>query len=92
MFNGMMKALKMDCENVYPLISESRDHTLPFLSRMRLKMHLALCGLCQIYQKQLETLCKIARSLGKDEAKALEETRMRPEVKEKIHNWIINKT
>ncbi len=92
MFTGMMKALKMTCEDVYPLISESRDHALPFLSRMRLKMHFALCGLCQIYQKQLETLCKVARALGKDEAKALEETSMSPEVKEKIRQWIIKKT
>lgn len=92
MLNGMMKAMKITCEQVYPLISESRDHPLPFLSRMRLKMHLTLCGLCQVYQKQLDTLCKIARSLGKVESKALEETSMKPETKEKIKKWITEKT
>ncbi len=92
MFEGMMKTFKMTCEDVYPLISESRDRSLPFFSRMRLKMHLTLCELCKIYQKQLDILCKIARLLGKNEAKALEETSMRTETKEKIQKWITNKT
>ena len=88
MLNAMMKAMKMTCEQVYPLISESRDHPLSFLNRMRLKMHLTICGLCQIYQKQLDIICKLAQSLGKDEAKVLEDTHMNPEVKEKIKKWI----
>ena len=91
MIDGMMKIFKMSCKDVYPLISESRDHPLPFLSQMRLKMHLAICGLCEIYQKQLEILCRIAQSLGKDESKVLEETSMKPEIKEKIQKWIEEK-
>ena len=81
----------LDKEDVYPLISESRDHSLPFFSRMRLKMHLAICGLCEIYQKQLEILCRIARSLGKDESKAFEEISLKPEIKEKLQKWIEEK-
>lgn len=91
MIDGMMKIFKMSCKDVYPLISESRDQSLPFLSRLRLKMHLAICGLCEIYQKQLEILCRIARSLGKDESKALEKTSLKPEIKEKIQKWIEEK-
>ena len=91
MIDGMMKIFKMSCKDVYPLISESRDHSLPFLSRVRLKMHLAICGLCEIYQKQLEILCRIARSLGKDESKALEEISLKPEIKEKLQKWIEEK-
>ena len=92
MISGMMKAFKMTCEDVYPLISENRDRSLPFFKRLRLKMHLTLCGLCNIYQNQLDILGKIARLLGKNETKALEETSMRPETKEKIQKWILNKT
>ena len=91
MMDGMLKALKMTCEDVYPLISESRDHSLPFLSRMRLKMHLAICELCETYQRQLEILCRVARSLGKDESKALEEISLKPEIKEKLQKWIEEK-
>ncbi len=86
-----MKTFRMSCEDVYPLISESRDHDLPFLSRMRLKMHLAICGLCEIYQNQLEIICRIAKAIGKDESKALGESCMKPEVKEKIQQWIEEK-
>ncbi len=68
MIDRMMKIFKMSCKDVYPLISENQDHPLSFLSRMRLKMHLAICGLCETYQKQLEILCRVARSLGKDES------------------------
>ena len=92
MISGMMKTFKMTCEDVYPLISESRDRSLPFFKRMRLKMHLALCGLCNIYQNQLDILSKIARLLGKNETKALEDINMKPETKEKIQKWIITKT
>ena len=91
MIDGMMKIFKMSCKDVYPLISESRDHSLPFLNQLRLKMHLAICGLCETYQKQLEILCRIAQSLGKDASKALEKTSLKPEIKEKIQKWIEEK-
>jgi hypothetical protein len=54
-------------------------------------MHLAICGLCEIYQKQLETLYRVAGSLGKDESKALEKTSLKPEIKERIQKWIEEK-
>jgi len=92
MFDGMMKALKMRCKDIYPLISESQDHPLPLCERTRLKMHLAICGLCEIYNKQLDVICKMAKSLGKDEAKILEDTNMKPEVKERIKKWIAEKS
>lgn len=92
MFDGMMKALKMTCEDIYPLISESHDHPLPFYNKIRLNMHLAICRLCEMYNKQLDVICKVARSLGKNEDKILEGTSMRTEVKEKIKKWIAEKT
>jgi hypothetical protein len=92
MFDGMMKTLKMTCKDVYPLISESQDHPLPLCDKTRLKMHLAICGLCEIYNKQLDMICKLAQSLGKEEAKVREDTSMKPEVKEKIKKWIAEKS
>lgn len=91
MFKGMMKTIKMSCEDIYPLISEKRDHPLPFFSRMRLKIHLAICGICEAYNDQLGILCNIAKALGKDESTVLEETSMNPETKEKIQKWITEK-
>ena len=91
MFNGMMKAFKMTCKDIYPLISESQDHPLSFVNRMRLKMHLSICALCEIYLNQLKTICKLAKTLGADESKVLEESNLKAEVKEKIQKWIKEK-
>jgi hypothetical protein len=91
MLDGIMKAFKMTCKDISPLISESQDHSLPFVSRIRLKMHLSICGLCEIYRKQLETICKLARKLGTMESKVHEEANMKPEAKEKIQRWIEEK-
>lgn len=91
MMDRMLKALKMTCKDVYPLISESQDHPLTFLSSIRLKMHLAICKLCKIYRKQLEIICRITLSMGKDESKVLEDTNMSPEAKEKIKQLIAEK-
>ena len=55
-----MSIFKMTCKDVYPLISEEMDHSLSFSRRVRLKMHLAICNLCQIYSKQLQTLRNLA--------------------------------
>lgn len=87
----MIKVLKMTCKDVYPLISESQDHPLTLLSRIRLKMHLARCELCKIYQKQLEIICSITLSMGKEESKVFENTNMSPAAKEKIKELIAEK-
>jgi len=51
-----MSIFKMTCKDIYPLISEEMDHSLSFSRRARLKIHFAICNLCQIYSKQLQTL------------------------------------
>jgi hypothetical protein len=91
MMNGMLKALKMTCKDVYPLISESQDHSLSFFSRMRLNLHLSICAFCETYLKQLEVICRLSRSLGKDEPNVHEEISLNPEAKEKIQKWIEEK-
>jgi hypothetical protein len=92
MFDGMMNVFKITCKDVYPLISESQNHSLLFCDKTRLTMDLAICRLCEIYNKQLDTICKMAQSLGKDDTKVREDTSMNPEVKEKIKKWIKEKS
>ena len=58
--NLFMSIFKMTCKDVYPLISEEMDHSLSFSRRARLKIHFAICNLCQIYSKQLQTLRNLA--------------------------------
>jgi len=83
-----MSILKMTCKDVYPLISEEMDHSLSFSRRVRLKMHLAVCNLCQVYSKQLQMLRNLARSLGKENSQAIEKKTLSPDTKEKIQKYI----
>jgi hypothetical protein len=84
----LMSILKMTCKDVYPLISEEMDHSLSFSRRVRLKMHLAVCNLCQVYSKQLQMLRNLARSLGKENSQAIEKKTLSPDTKEKIQKYI----
>ena len=81
-----MSLFKMTCKDVYPLISEEMDHSLSLIGRVRLKMHLAICNLCHIYRKQLQTLRNLARNLGKEYSQAIEKKTLNPDTKEKFRN------
>jgi hypothetical protein len=87
----LMSIFKMTCRDVYPLISEEMDHPLSFSRRIRLKMHLAICNLCHIYSKQLQTLRNLAQNLGKENSQALEKKTLSPDTKEKIQKHIKEK-
>ncbi|MGK0179689.1 MAG: putative anti-sigma-YlaC factor YlaD [Nitrospinales bacterium] len=89
--NLLMSIFKMTCKDVYPLISEEMDHSLSFSRRVRLKMHLAICSLCQVYCKQLQTLRNLARNLGKENSQAIEKKTLSPDTKEKIQKYIKEK-
>jgi len=91
MMNFLMSLFKMTCKDVYPLISEEMDHSLSFSRRVRLKMHLAICNLCHIYRKQLQTLRNLARNLSKDDSQAIEKKTLSPDTKEKIQKYIKEK-
>lgn len=86
-----MSIFKITCEDVYPLISEEMDHSLSFNKRVRLKMHLAICNLCHVYSKQLQTLRNLARNLGKENSQAIEKKTLSPDTKEKIQKYIKEK-
>lgn len=87
----MMKALKMSCKDISPLISEERDRPLSFLCKLRLNIHLSMCKMCVAYKKQMALLCKLVHSLGKEESTLSEEHKLKPEVKEKLQKWIEDK-
>ncbi len=82
----IMKFFKLSCEDTSPLISESMDHTLSFPNRLRLKIHLFICGMCQCYQKQLRTIQELARCLGKEDNEVQSHIKLSPERKEQIRN------
>ena len=80
----MIKWMKLSCEQTSPLISESLDHPLTFGQKMRLKLHLIMCGVCQCYLDQLKTLGGLARSLGSEDSLLFKNESLRPEFKDKL--------
>ena len=84
-FNGwMMRKLSLRCKDTTPLISELMDHNLPLGKRMRLKFHLALCTVCRFYQKQLEVIRSLARTLGGEEGSTQQDATLSENAKTKI--------
>ena len=79
----MTRWLKITCADTSPLISEIMDHRLPFSKRWRLKIHLAICGVCRFYLKQLEVIRTLAKKLGREDSGFNQETRLSEECKER---------
>lgn len=55
----LMNFLTPTCEVVSHKISESMDHKLPLMDRVRVRLHLMGCELCARYEKQLNTIHKM---------------------------------
>lgn len=84
----MIRKLRLTCEDTSPLISELMDHNLPLGKRMRLKFHLAMCTVCQFYQKQLEIIRALARKLGGEEAPSQKQAVLSVQAKTKIKDTL----
>ena len=54
----------MRCLESARLLSERRDHPLPWRKRVGLRVHLFLCELCRTYQKQVVAMCEICHQAG----------------------------
>ena len=51
-----MSLLSQSCAEATRLLSESQDKPLPLAARVGLRLHLAICGGCRRYRKQLEQM------------------------------------
>jgi hypothetical protein len=80
----MNRWFKVTCHDTSPLISELMDHNLPLGKRLRLRFHLGMCGVCQIYKKQLEIIRALAQKLGHDGAPSQKEAVLSEQAKIKI--------
>lgn len=83
----VMSRMTPTCEVVSHKISESLDHKLPLIDRMRIRLHLMGCELCARYEKQLHTIHQMMKQSMIDtqdptEDKLSSEARQR--MKEKI--------
>jgi len=84
MVGALLKQLKISCEDTSPLISESMDHRISLGKKLRIKIHLAICGACQCYKTQLDIIKALARKMGNEDSALNKEVSLRPELKDKI--------
>jgi hypothetical protein len=82
----MLKWFQITCRDTTPLISEVMDHSLPFGKSLRLKIHLAICGVCCFYKRQLETIHALAQKLGREDAPTQEAVALSEQAKTKIRD------
>ena len=82
----MNRWFKITCKDTTPLISELMDHKLPLGKRLRVRFQLGVCGVCRIYEKQLEVIRALARKLGSEAAPTQQEAVLSEEAKTKIKN------
>ncbi|MCH7649797.1 MAG: hypothetical protein IIA63_01395 [Nitrospinae bacterium] len=80
----MTQWFQATCRDTTPLISEMMDHTLPLGKRLRVRFHLAICGVCCFYKKQLETVRALARKLGGDDAPTQKDAALSEQAKARI--------
>lgn len=52
------------CERAAELMSQALDEPLDLLNRVRLRIHLKMCGNCQEVEKQMATLHEMVPRLG----------------------------
>ena len=71
------------CRDVTHLISEGMDHSLPLLTRIKLRAHFLTCCYCERFEKNLRFLRWVFRSLPwqNDDASVGQLT---PEAKERL--------
>ena len=78
----MKKSLFFYCKDVAHLVSQAEDSELSLLTRMRLKMHLLMCGVCLRFARQIRLLRRSMillrdSELSTDDTKLDEEQRQR---------------
>ena len=86
--NFLLNLFKMTCRDTTPLLSELQDGPVPFIKRIRIKIHLALCEVCRYYKRQLEALSAIAAKLGEEDSAATSNITLPQERKEKIKKFL----
>ena len=86
--NFLLKLFKITCKDTNPIFSNNLDGPIPFSKRLRMNIHLAICGVCRYYKRQLEALSALASKLGEEDSPAISDITLPQESKERIKKAI----
>jgi len=56
-----MNLLSQTCADAAQLISDAQEHPLPWVARVGLNMHLAICRHCRRYRRQVQLMRTVLR-------------------------------
>ena len=71
------------CREAVRLATEAIDHPLSFRGRVELRVHLALCGACRAYRRQVIALDRLVRGRTASAVESLDDV-LTPEARERI--------
>ena len=74
----------INCRETSVLISRSMDHSLSFVERWSLKLHILICGVCHAYESQLRRMRAWIRAWEADMAARSTDLRLSQEARERI--------
>ena len=78
------------CKQVTQFISESLDRKLPFLTRMQLKMHLGMCGVCKAFRKNMVRIDKEVRQHAEELEQDVQDSdvRLSPDARNRLNETL----
>ncbi len=88
MMNILLGWFHLTCHDTSPLISEMMDHKVSFFKRLKIKIHLAMCGVCLYYKEQLELIRDLSKNLGREDFPVNANETLSQESKQKIEKMI----
>ena len=80
----VMNLLTPTCEVVSHKISESLDHKLPIMDRIRVRLHLMGCELCARYEKQLHAIHHVIEKSLNEPPENLEEAKLSDDARHRM--------
>ena len=81
-----VRGIMPTCQEMTRLLSDAMDRSLPLHLRMRMRVHLVICTLCQRYQSQLRLIRQMVRKRGErlEEARKPQEPSLSPAAKQRL--------
>lgn len=77
------------CKKIAKLISDSQDQTLPWQSRLVMRMHLFVCKYCSRFERQINHIQEMLQQSSIDDLQSQQELSI--EAKQRIQSTIQQK-
>ena len=80
------------CSEVTKLISKSMDQDLPFMQKVGVRIHLAMCRYCSRYKRQLELMRKFIKEAIDAEIVPAPPLTLSPQARERMKQRLLGQS